>query len=79
MDIGIKDRVALVTASSKGLGKAIALEFSREGAIVVICARNKERLFKTREEIEQETGGVVKAHIVDVTKKIQGSTPSEAS
>ena len=73
MDIGIKDRVALVTASSKGLGKAIALELSREGAKVAICARNEERLFKTREEIAGETGGMVKAYIIDVREKIQVS------
>lgn len=71
MDIGIKDRVALVAASSKGLGKAIALELSLEGAKVAICARNKERLFKTREEIASETGGMVKAYIVDVREKMQ--------
>jgi 3-oxoacyl-[acyl-carrier protein] reductase len=73
MDLGIKDRVALVTASSKGLGKAIALELSREGAIGVICARNKERLFKTRDEIMDETGSVVKAYVVDVRDKMQVS------
>jgi 3-oxoacyl-[acyl-carrier protein] reductase len=71
MDLGIKNRVALVTASSKGLGKAIAMELSLEGAKVAICARNKETLFKTREEIVAETGGLVKAYICDVTKKTE--------
>jgi len=71
MDLGLKNRVALVAAASRGLGKAIALQLSREGSKVVICARNKERLFKTREEIASETGGAVKAFIADVTDRRQ--------
>lgn len=66
MDLGIKNKVALVAASSRGLGKAIAFQLSREGAKVVICSRNKERLFKTRDDIATETGGVVNAFVVDV-------------
>lgn len=71
MDLGIKDRVALVAASSKGLGKAIAFGLSREGARIAICARNRDRLFKTRDEITSETGGEVKAFIADVTDREQ--------
>lgn len=66
MDLKIKDRVALVAASSKGLGKAIALRLSKEGAKLVICARGEERLFKTRDEIASETGGLVRAFAADV-------------
>ena len=40
MDLGLKDKVALVGASSKGLGKAIALGLAEEGAKVTICARD---------------------------------------
>jgi 3-oxoacyl-[acyl-carrier protein] reductase len=71
MDMGIKNRVALVAASSRGLGKAIALRLSREGAKVFICARGKEKLFKTRDEIISETGGAVKAIVADVTDRDQ--------
>lgn len=71
MDLGIKNKVALVTASSKGLGKAVALQLSREGVQVIICARNKETLFKTRDEIATETEGIVEAFIADVTNKKQ--------
>ena len=39
MDLGLKDRVALVAASSRGLGKAVALGLAREGAKLVLCAR----------------------------------------
>lgn len=73
MDLGIKNRVALVAASSKGLGKAVALQLSKEGSKVVICARNKDRLFKTRDEIAAETGGMVRALIADVTERSQVS------
>lgn len=69
MDLGLKNRVALVAASSRGLGKAIALQLSREGARVVICARNQERLFKARDEIAAETGGTVRAFLVDVRNR----------
>ncbi len=73
MDLGIKDKVALVAASSQGLGKAIAFRLSHEGATVAICARKKDRLFKTRDEIAAETGGVVRAFITDVTDRDQVS------
>ncbi|HNP24122.1 MAG TPA: SDR family oxidoreductase [Panacibacter sp.] len=55
MELGLKNKVAFVAASSKGLGKAVALELSREGAKVVINGRYKESLEKTKQEIEQQT------------------------
>jgi 3-oxoacyl-[acyl-carrier protein] reductase len=73
MDLGIENRVALVAASSQGLGKAIALQLSREGAKVAICARGKERLLKTRDEIASQTGGQVQALVADVTDRNQVS------
>jgi 3-oxoacyl-[acyl-carrier protein] reductase len=39
MDLGIKDRVAIVAASSKGLGKASALGLAKEGVKLTICSR----------------------------------------
>ncbi len=71
MNFGIKNKVAFITASSKGLGKAIALQLSKEGAKVVISARNKKNLLKTRDEIEAETENVVAAFPADVTNKKQ--------
>ena len=52
MDLGLKDRVAIVTGSSQGIGKAIALGLSEEGAKVVICARNEIQLAQTAKEIQ---------------------------
>ena len=44
MDLGIRDKVALVTAASRGLGAAIAYELAAEGARVVISARQMDTL-----------------------------------
>jgi len=47
MKISLKDRVALITGASQGLGKAIAQAYIEAGASVILCARNKEELFTT--------------------------------
>lgn len=71
MDLGLKDRVAIVAASSQGLGKAVALGLAREGAKLALCARNPAVLESAAEEIRRETGGEVLAHAVDVTSQEQ--------
>jgi 3-oxoacyl-[acyl-carrier protein] reductase len=53
MELGIKGRTVLVTASSKGIGKAIAEAFAGEGCRVAICSRNKEDLIATSDEIKR--------------------------
>ncbi|HYJ79504.1 MAG TPA: SDR family oxidoreductase [Longimicrobiaceae bacterium] len=68
MDLGIKDRVAIVTGGSMGLGKAIARELARERARVVIAARSENRLRAAAEEIRRETGGHVLAVRADMTR-----------
>lgn len=67
MDLGLKDKVAIVTGGSDGIGKATAFGFAREGARVVICARGTERLEKVATEISERTGVVVKPIRADVT------------
>ncbi|HML18597.1 MAG TPA: SDR family oxidoreductase [Bryobacteraceae bacterium] len=67
MDLGIKDRVALVAASSSGLGKAVALGLAREGAKLALCSRNPPTLHQTAGEIRRDTGVEVLAVPVDVT------------
>ncbi len=71
MDLGIKNRVALVAAASRGLGKAIAFQLSKEGTKVMICARGEQRLHQARDEIASNTGGEVRAFVADVTDKRQ--------
>ena len=51
MDLGIKDKVALILASSKGLGLACAKAFYNEGAHVIICSRSKDNIKLAKEEI----------------------------
>jgi 3-oxoacyl-[acyl-carrier protein] reductase len=69
MDLGLKDRVAVVAGGSMGLGRAIARELAREKARVVIAARNEQRLQRTAEEIRRETGGQVLAVRADMTRE----------
>jgi 3-oxoacyl-[acyl-carrier protein] reductase len=66
MDLGLDGKVALVGASSKGLGKASALALAREGARVTICARGKADLEAAAEEIRRETGSEVLAVQADL-------------
>ncbi|MBW3557588.1 MAG: SDR family oxidoreductase [Actinobacteria bacterium] len=66
MDLGIAGRVALVTASSKGLGRATAVALGGEGCKVVICARGEEALGQAAAAVE-EAGGDVLAIVDDVT------------
>lgn len=68
MDLGIRDRVAIVTGASMGLGKAVARELAREKARVVIAARNEQRLRAAAEEIRRETGAQVVAVPADMTR-----------
>ena len=71
MDLELKNRVALVAASSKGLGKAVAWSLAREGAKLVICARNKDVLEKTADDIFLETGVSVFPLAVDLADSEQ--------
>ena len=68
MDLGLKDRVAIVAASSQGLGKGAALALAREGAKLAICARTPETIQAAAEEIRNATGVDVLARAMDVTR-----------
>jgi 3-oxoacyl-[acyl-carrier protein] reductase len=56
MDLGIKGKIALVAAASKGLGRAVAEELAAEGASLVLCARGEEALQATCAAIEAAYG-----------------------
>ncbi|MBO6523928.1 MAG: SDR family oxidoreductase [Balneolaceae bacterium] len=69
MDLGITGRKALIMASSKGLGKAVATELANEGVEIMICSRNEEHLRSAKSEIETKTGGVVHYVVGNVTEQ----------
>jgi 3-oxoacyl-[acyl-carrier protein] reductase len=66
MELGLAGKVALVTASSKGLGRASAVALGQEGAKVVICARGEDALRSAEEEL-RASGTDVLAIVDDVT------------
>jgi len=68
MDLGLKGKVALVAAASRGLGRAVAEELGAEGASLVLCARGAEALQATRDQIATTTGAAVLALPADVTQ-----------
>jgi 3-oxoacyl-[acyl-carrier protein] reductase len=68
MDLGIKDRVAVVAASSQGLGKAVAWGLAKEGARLAMCARNEATLGAAAEEIRRDTGADVLTSPLDVSE-----------
>lgn len=68
MDLGLKNKIAVVGASSKGLGRAIALGLAQEGAKVAICARDNETLTATAAAIRTETGSDILAVPTDVSQ-----------
>lgn len=70
MDLGLKDRSVIVLAASRGLGRAVATEFAREGAKVTIASRDADRLGQAAEAIAAETGGTVIAQPCDVTSHL---------
>jgi 3-oxoacyl-[acyl-carrier protein] reductase len=67
MDLGLKDKVALVAAGSRGLGRAVAEELATEGASLVLCARDANILAETTASIADQTGAHVLGVPADVT------------
>jgi 3-oxoacyl-[acyl-carrier protein] reductase len=67
MDLGIRDRKAIVCAASKGLGKACALSLAREGVDLVINSRSMDVLKATADEIASGTGVSVTPVAADIT------------
>lgn len=67
MELGLRGKVALVAAASKGLGKATAWELAREGARVAIAARGEALLRQAAAEIAEDTGSPVIGIPADVS------------
>lgn len=68
MDLGLKGKVALVAASTKGLGKATAMALASEGTEVIVNGRDKQNISDTVGEMKTKTGQSPFAVQADVTK-----------
>jgi 3-oxoacyl-[acyl-carrier protein] reductase len=67
MELGLKDKTAVVTASSRGLGRAAAVALAQEGARLAICSRSAAAIDKTGREILERYNTEVLALPCDVT------------
>lgn len=67
MDLGLKGKVAIVTASSRGIGRAAALALAGEGARIAMCARTAADVSAAADDIRRRTGSDVLALQADVT------------
>ncbi len=68
MDLQLTGKIALVVASSKGLGKAIATQLATEGCDVMLTSRNAEQLAATRQQLLPSARGRVECCPCDITK-----------
>jgi 3-oxoacyl-[acyl-carrier protein] reductase len=68
MDLGLKDKVAIVGGGSKGLGRASADVLAQEGAKVAICSRTQADLESAADEIRQATGAEVMVFAGDLDR-----------
>ncbi|HTY37330.1 MAG TPA: SDR family oxidoreductase [Bacteroidota bacterium] len=68
MELGLRNKIALVAAASQGLGKASALSLAKEGASLVICSRNEQAIRRAAEEIKSKTGATVVPVTADVSR-----------
>jgi len=79
MELGLKGKAALVTGGSRGVGRAIAASLLREGARVMITARDPKRLEATRAALEKEIGGEVRAHAADLASDTEAKALIDAT
>src|SRR5437588_11253915 len=67
MDLDLNNKVALVAAASRGLGRAVTEELAAEGASLVICSRNQETIDRVANEISTASGAEVLGVAADVS------------
>ena len=79
MNLGIQNKVALILASSKGLGKAVAIELAKEGARVIICGTDPEALKATEAEIQIISPNNAVSFVCDITDESQRKNLVEQS
>jgi 3-oxoacyl-[acyl-carrier protein] reductase len=75
----LKDKVALVTGSSRGVGKAIALAFAKEGAKVMVNYTSNEKAANEVLETIQKMGGQARVFKADVAKKAEAQALVQAT
>lgn len=78
MDLGLQGKVVLVTGGSRGIGRAIAVQFAREGADVAICARTATGITAALDLLRQQ-GTRVFGHVADVTRSDEVQRFAQAS
>ena len=70
MNLGLKNKIALVTAASRGLGRAVAEELAAEGASLIICSRKTGAIERVAVEINGTTGAQVLGVAADVANPV---------
>ena len=70
MDLGLTNKVAMISGASRGIGRAIALGLAAEGCRLSLCARGKEQLDKTAQEVGERASDVL-ATALDVTQEAE--------
>jgi NAD(P)-dependent dehydrogenase (short-subunit alcohol dehydrogenase family) len=66
MELGLRDRVALIAGGSDGIGRAVAMALAEEGVHVSICARGRGKLETVAEQITQQTGREALPFVADM-------------
>lgn len=68
----LENKTALITGASKGLGKEIAFHFVKQGANVILCARNTKKLLEVKRKLEKikSTSQIVLTKVVDVSSEV---------
>src|ERR1043165_6308326 len=71
MDLGLKNKIAIVAAASRGIGFACARELAREGARVFLCSREAQHASEAAQKLHQETGADVAGIACDVRNEAE--------
>src|ERR1700760_1312314 len=71
METGLRNRVAIVAASSQGIGRSTALALAAEGAHLALCARNRDALEQVAEEARRAHGVTVYTETFDVADDLR--------
>ena len=69
MDLNLKNKIALITGSSVGIGKAVAEQFAKEGVDLILCSRNKNNIEKVANELQIKYSIKAKGLSIDLTNK----------